>query len=80
MSHDPITRTDAAAFGFKRFYTGKPCRWGHVAERYTSSGNCVECRCDPPANWSARQFKAWRDGELDRARRLRAFPGSTTPQ
>lgn len=28
----------------ERFYeTGTPCSRGHVASRYTSSSNCVEC-------------------------------------
>ncbi len=26
-----------------RFYTGKRCRFGHLSERYVTSGNCVEC-------------------------------------
>lgn len=38
-----ISRTDAAAAGQKRFYTGKTCRAGHLAQRYTSSGACVAC-------------------------------------
>jgi hypothetical protein len=26
-----------------KYFTGKPCKRGHVAERYSSSGVCVEC-------------------------------------
>ena len=27
-----------------RFYfTGKPCKHGHIAERYTLTGQCAEC-------------------------------------
>lgn len=36
-------RREAALRGDKRYTTGKPCLAGHVAERYTSSGACVEC-------------------------------------
>jgi hypothetical protein len=43
MSRLPISRADAAAFGLKRYYTGKRCQNGHDAERRTSSGRCVEC-------------------------------------
>ena len=38
-----ITRTEAQAQGLKTYFTGKPCKHGHVAERYTSRGICVEC-------------------------------------
>lgn len=38
-----ISRREAAALGYKRFFTGKPCKYGHTSERYTSSGNCVDC-------------------------------------
>jgi hypothetical protein len=39
-----ITRKDAAATGAKRYYTGKVCRNGHIAERDTDTGNCCECQ------------------------------------
>lgn len=29
--------------GLRRFYTGKPCKGGHVAERYVTNGQCVPC-------------------------------------
>lgn len=38
-----ITR-EAADLQFKsRFYTGKPCKKGHLAERYVTNGGCVMC-------------------------------------
>ncbi len=36
------TRAEAIARGLPRYFTGKPCQRGHVAERKTSGGNCVE--------------------------------------
>ena len=27
----------------KRYFTGKPCKKGHVSERYTSTSACCEC-------------------------------------
>lgn len=36
-------RESARALGLKRYFTGLPCRNGHVAERYVSCGNCTEC-------------------------------------
>jgi hypothetical protein len=38
-----ITHADAKAKGLKRYFTGKTCRAGHIAERYASTRNCVEC-------------------------------------
>lgn len=38
-----ISRVDAAKKGLSKFYTGKPCRKGHLSERYTINGVCCEC-------------------------------------
>lgn len=40
---DCITISAAARAGLKTYYTGKPCKRGHLALRFVSSGNCVEC-------------------------------------
>ncbi len=39
-----ITRAEAIAQGLDRYYTGKPCKYGHVDQRYLSNGECVECQ------------------------------------
>jgi len=39
----PATRKLARAQNSTRYFTGKPCVRGHVAERVTSRGLCVEC-------------------------------------
>lgn len=38
-----ITRLDAANSGKTRFYTGLPCKHGHIVERFVSGGACVQC-------------------------------------
>jgi 5-methylcytosine-specific restriction endonuclease McrA len=38
-----ISRKDAIAKGLDRYFSGKPCPYGHVAERYVSVSGCVEC-------------------------------------
>ncbi|MCR4319756.1 MAG: hypothetical protein NUV74_05395 [Candidatus Brocadiaceae bacterium] len=38
-----ISRDEAKAAGLKRYFTGGPCKHGHVAERYVSSRACAEC-------------------------------------
>lgn len=39
-----ISRNDARARGLTRYFTGKPCERGHIAERYVATPNCVECQ------------------------------------
>jgi len=38
-----IARHAAWQAGKVRFFTGIPCKHGHIAERFVSSGGCVEC-------------------------------------
>lgn len=58
-----IPRLEAATLGAKTFFTGKPCKYGHTSERYTSSGCCVEC-----ALKNARESD-WRSKNKDRSRK-----------
>ena len=39
----PLTRDEAAMRSLSRFYTGKACKNGHIAERYVSNRQCVFC-------------------------------------
>jgi 5-methylcytosine-specific restriction endonuclease McrA len=38
----PKTRAEAKATGAKHYFTGEPCKHGHIAPRKTK-GSCVEC-------------------------------------
>ena len=38
-----ISRKEAIEQGLTRYFTGKPCPQGHVAERYTRKSGCVQC-------------------------------------
>jgi hypothetical protein len=38
-----LERSEAAVRQLKRYFTGRPCRRGHQSERFTSSGQCIEC-------------------------------------
>jgi len=40
---DVITRKEAKERWLPRYFTGKPCPHGHVAERWASTSRCVEC-------------------------------------
>ena len=37
------TRKEAVRAGAMRYYTGQPCRNGHVAERYVKGTKCIVC-------------------------------------
>lgn len=54
----PRTRAEAIATGSTKYFTGEPCKHGHLSPRYVSAG-CVECalkrasdryQADPEAN------------------------------
>jgi len=51
MDKPILTREEALAIGYIRYYTGKPCKHGHDSERYTSCRKCVECN---HLNWKRR--------------------------
>lgn len=42
-SHLPRSAKEARDAGSKRYFTGKPCKHGHVAARWAANGDCVEC-------------------------------------
>lgn len=58
-----ITRAEAKALGLKRYFTGKPCKRGHVAERYSNDQSCVSCKAEDRAankEQNAAYFREWR--------------------
>lgn len=48
-----IDRRDAKHLGHKKYFTGKPCKEGHVSERLVANGICCAC--------NAGRIKKWRD-------------------
>jgi hypothetical protein len=75
-----VSRAAARATDLPRYFTGKPCKSGHISERYPL-GSCVACvrahnlvsRCDP-TNAAMRRLKA-----QERTARRRTDP-ATRPQ
>ena len=39
-----VTRAEARAAGLKRFFTGEPCKHGHIAQRQTANNQCWGCK------------------------------------
>lgn len=38
-----ISQKEAEARGFTKYFTGKPCKHGHLAPRYTNGTQCCTC-------------------------------------
>lgn len=47
----PKTRKDAQNQGIKAFFTGKPCKNGHIDIRYLPSGSCRGCISIATRKW-----------------------------
>jgi 5-methylcytosine-specific restriction endonuclease McrA len=43
MIREIMTCAEARAKGLKTYFTGKPCKWGHIANRNVGNGTCHEC-------------------------------------
>ncbi len=68
-----ITRAEAKASGAKRFFTGKPCRYGHISERLVSNKKCLTCSKIKLNEWRKRNkdhvaasILEWRRNNTDR--------------
>lgn len=46
-----VDRQTALALGLTHYYTGKPCKYGHVTIRNTTSKHCVICQRRLRAEW-----------------------------
>lgn len=44
----------------KRYFTGKPCKRGHIAERHVTGGACVECKREAMREWRAKNPERWK--------------------
>lgn len=59
----PRTYEEARALSCTQFFTGKPCKHGHLAPRYTANKYCATCNNNSKRNWTAKTFdhrKAYR--------------------
>ena len=39
-----MNRKEAKSLGLTRYFTGLPCKYGHLSERHVANYECVECR------------------------------------
>lgn len=73
-----IGRAEAKAAGLKHYFTGKPCKHGHVAPRQSSTGNCTECQREHQSKWYAAnrdkvlaRTRKWREAHSERLRAIK---------
>jgi hypothetical protein len=59
-----MKRSEAKAQGLKFYSTGKPCKYGHLSDRYTTTYICVECAkiasIDSYKNNKDMKYASWR--------------------
>lgn len=72
-----ITRQNAILQGLPRYFTGKPCKHGHIAERYTNNKTCCVCGNQSANTVKQRDrtkyklhAKAWNNRNPDRVREI----------
>jgi len=53
-----VTWSEARDRGQRYYFTGRPCKHGHVALRVVESGTCYECMKQHVRNWQARNPRA----------------------
>lgn len=46
-----ISRQEANERGLTRYFTGKPCKHGHIVERTTPNGTCMACQHTTTKKW-----------------------------
>ena len=73
-----ISRDAARGLGLKRFFTGKPCKHGHLSDRFVSNKGCAQClnesytKYHPPQKQRERGRRRWAEnpeGMLEKSRR-----------
>ena len=72
-----ISKAEAAILGLKRYFTGEPCHRGHICERRTKGGGCIECtsiRGKLRYEWNREKQladnKKWRNSNKERHKEL----------
>lgn len=79
MLNLPPTRAEAKESGSAWYFTGKPCKHGHVCKRRTNDGKCKECVKERDIA-RADYFKNWRQQNLDKSRSYSAAYRERNPE
>jgi hypothetical protein len=76
-----VTRAAAIAAGLTRYFTGRPCKHGHISERRTDR-SCVQCNLAAMRRWQAKnveRLRAYRAANKDRMAKTSADWAKANP-
>lgn len=65
---DLTTREEAIRLGLPRYFTGRPCIYGHVALRRTTNQRCTRCITEYQRTTYADNYGRWPKNEEARKR------------
>ena len=78
MEQTLLTKKQAREQGLKHYFTGKPCKHGHVSKRYVSTGQCFCCVSEHDKQWreanpekSRAKSNKWKRANPERVDELR---------
>ena len=64
-----LTRQDALKLGADLYFTGKPCRRGHVSQRSTVKSECIECKKEYARERYLKNATKYKDAANERYRK-----------
>jgi hypothetical protein len=67
-----ITRAEAKAAGLKRYFTGTPCKRGHIAERFVNDRACTQCSLESVKQANRRAYAVNPEKFKEQTKRRRA--------
>ena len=77
MAFKPKERAKAISEGESKYFTGRPCKHGHIAERRVDSGVCCVCEAERIKKWAAENpekvKKSQRKSYAKRAEKCRQY-------
>lgn len=66
-----MTRAKAAALGLKHFFSGEPCKFGHIDERWVCNNECRECNRRRSKNYQIANREIKKEKNLRQYRAIR---------
>jgi hypothetical protein len=73
----PSSRTEARKLGSNQFFTGQPCKHGHLAPRYVSTTNCSRCQLEHARKHSGCKARPSKEDFLQRDKEIVERRGGT---
>ena len=81
-----IKRSTAKAEGLSHYFTGKPCKNGHLEIRLVTNGTCIRCNADAQLRYKLdkkdlmrQKFRSWRIENLEYDKDRKAHWRKTKP-